>query len=100
MYVIILPACIYVYHMNARCPQRSENVESPKMELQLVVSHHVVAARTHVLCKSSSAIYLEGFFSSSFTCKSYIIIFNYFELVSVKSEGCVSSILSEDIQYS
>lgn len=41
MCVSILLACVFMYHMHAKCPQRA--LDPLKLDFQVVVSHHVDA---------------------------------------------------------
>lgn len=44
MYVSVLPVCMFVHHTCAWCPWRSEEeLDPPKLEVQVVVSHYVGA---------------------------------------------------------
>lgn len=40
----VLPACLFMYHLNAMFPRRPErDIRSPDTELQMVVNHQVNA---------------------------------------------------------
>lgn len=41
VYMESLPKCIYVYHVHAWCPRPEESIRL-ELELQTLVSHHVV----------------------------------------------------------
>lgn len=55
MHMDVLAACMYVYHICAWCPWRSDRaLDLQKLELQIVMSHHIAAGNgAWVLCKSS-----------------------------------------------